>query len=198
MLLVFMVATNTDKLKRVKKSQRNIILVAVSFIAIGLGYTIFQEYALKTTTYMYRFNGWLNYLAYYEDDAFHMIFGNAENVYDQNTSYVLTVRSITGWNGSLEFAWLDVLIKNGILGIIGFAIVFIRYFRGAAKEKTWVNKGIIYGYLSVLLASSLVETYIQSVHSVYGLYSYLILSGFITIDSTKRRELIHKMKSKIY
>lgn len=174
---VFLCSINIEKVKEITATQRKIFICALFMMAIIAFVILYKKIALNSETYMYRIRGILNYLTYYEGDAFHMLFGNSEKVYDQKMSYVYTVRSIVGWDGTLEFSWLDIIIKNGLIGVIGYVLVFIYFIAGYMKEENWKNKSLIISIIAVMLCSSLVETYIQSVHAVFGVYGYLILSG---------------------
>lgn len=174
---VFLCSINIEKVKEITATQRKIFICALFMMAIIAFVILYKKIALNSETYMYRIRGILNYLTYYEGDAFHMLFGNSEKVYDQKMSYVYTVRSIAGWDGTLEFSWLDIIIKNGLIGAIGYVLVFIYFIAGYMKEENWKNKSLIISIIAVMLCSSLVETYIQSVHAVFGVYGYLILSG---------------------
>lgn len=177
LLAVFLCSVNIEKMKKITAAQRKIFICVLFMIAITAFVVLYKRIALNSETYMYRIRGILNYLTYYEGDTFHMLFGNSEKVYDQKMSYVYTVRSIVGWDGTLEFSWLDIIIKNGLIGVIGYILVFIYFIAGYMKEEDWKNKSLIISVTAVMLCSSLVETYIQSVHAVFGVYGYLILSG---------------------
>ncbi len=184
LFVIFVLMINIEKIVLFSQRHRGFILGAVIFCGLCFGVLFFYKIALKTENYLFRLRGLLNYISYFKHDIFHMVFGNAENVYDQELSYVLTVRTITGWDGSLEFSWLDILIKNGLIGCAAYFLIFILYFKKACNESDWAYKSVLFSFLAIAVASSFVETYIQSVHSIFGLYLYLILSG---IQKNKNR-----------
>ncbi|MCD8003154.1 MAG: hypothetical protein LUG88_04495 [Clostridia bacterium] len=177
LFVVFLIVIEYDKIKMIKGKQRTAFIFILVIVCIIVFAFLYRNIALNSSTYMYRIRGLLNYLDYSNGDLFHMVFGNAEMAYDQETSYVLTIRSIVGWDGSLEFAWLDILIKNGILGIVGFALIFIRSFKIALSTNNWKVKAILIAVTATCLCSSLVETYIQSIHAVFGIYCYMIMAA---------------------
>lgn len=186
-MLSFVIAMNWKYFGRVKKRQRNILL----FILLALGACIFvflfQNYAMKTTTFMYRINGWENYIRYLNGDMKLLFWGNATKFLHGNSSYVYDFRSVVGWDGTLEIAWLNVLIKNGIVGMIGFIIMFIYYFMGLFKRRA-VNQELYLACLIMLLISSFVEIYMQSLHHPFAIYCYLTLGGFLcNKDDEKNR-----------
>lgn len=177
LFLIFFVCINSDKIKKIDRNQRRIFFGIILAAGIIVFVILYQRIALNSDTYMYRIRGLQNYWNYYLDDQFHLFFGNSENTYDQKLSYVFAVRTIVGWDGSLEFSWLDIIIKSGLLGVLGYMIVFFRYGFLVKKNNDWKIKSILFAVLATLLASSLVEAYIQSVHSLLGIYSYLVMSG---------------------
>ena len=94
----------------------------------------------------------------------------------------MAVRSTVGFDGSLEMAWLNILIKSGILGIISYIIIFVRMFWLQQKVKNKVISVGILAILITLLGSSLVEAYIQSIHCIYAVMSYLVINSLYGID----------------
>ena len=182
LLLIYLLCSNYSKIYKLSSKYRKIITYL--FIVIGLFacYWIFNNVILQFSTYAYRFRGLINYLNYYEADSFHLIFGNAESFYDKNQNYVMAVRSTVGFDGSLEMAWLNILIKSGILGIISYIIIFVRMFWLQQKVKNKVISVGILAILITLLGSSLVEAYIQSIHCIYAVMSYLVINSLYGID----------------
>lgn len=174
--LVFFVSVHYRDLKKVKQSQRLLMLFMIMIIALVILIDFYNNFALKSSTYMFRVRGLTNYLNMFKNDTYHMWLGNAGMVYDKELDYVQTIRSITGWDGSLEIAWLDILIKNGILGIIGFFIIFIRATIIAFRCKNYEIKSIYVALIVTLLCTSFVATYIQTVHSLFGMYCYLLMA----------------------
>ena len=94
----------------------------------------------------------------------------------------MAVRSTTGYDGSLEMAWLNILIKSGLLGVLAYAFIFIRMFKLAVKANDKVISVGIMAITITLLASSLVEAYIQSIHCIYGMMSYMAVNGLYGCD----------------
>ena len=179
---IFVISTNYSIIYSISKKYRKFI-VLLAIIIIGLvTVNIFNNIILGFSTYAYRFRGLLNYLNYYNGDSFHMIFGNAESFYDKSNSYVMAVRSTTGYDGSLEMAWLNILIKSGLLGVLAYAFIFIRMFKLAVKANDKVISVGIMAITITLLASSLVEAYIQSIHCIYGMMSYMAVNGLYGCD----------------
>lgn len=175
-LLSFYVIIFVDKIiSMIIRNQRKAFTMIVCIFGTMMFIVAYKLIALNSSTYLYRIRGFLNYIDYFKQDNFHMIFGSAEMFYDKEIEYVYAVRSVIGWDGTLEFAWINVLIKNGILGVIGFLMVFFRYMHLLFKNKKMDTFYI--AVITMLLVSSLVETYMQTIHSIFGIYCYFVLSG---------------------
>ena len=177
LFVVFLVVANIDIIIKISKKQRKIFLCVTTILAILAFIYLYKNIALNSSTYMYRIRGLLNYLKYYNNDLFHMLLGNTESFYDQELSYVFAIRKVVGWDGSLEFAWLDVIVKSGCIGVLGFFLVFARFINTARKDETWDLGVVMASILATLLVSSLVEAYIETIHAVFGIYCYLVMAG---------------------
>ena len=175
---VFYAALNYRVLRKFRKKYRWFIFVIAVFAVVLLGISMYQNAFSRSETYMYRVRGWLNYIDMYKDDINTLIIGNGKIAYDQREEYTRAIRAVTGWNGSLEIAWLNILIKNGILGIVGFVLIFIKGFRTALKCKDMNVTSVYLAIIVTLLITSFVSTYMQNVHQFFGIYSYIAMSFF--------------------
>ena len=173
---------NIYKIGRVKKQSR-IAFYFLSFLGIVVfGVNIYKLIAISSSTYMYRIRGFTNYVRYYSGDIFHLLLGNAEMAFrDTSESFSYRIRSVVGFDGSAELSYLNILVKNGILGLLGYFLIFYRY----VKNINSINqRSVKFMYLSILFTmglSTLVEAYIVNVHLVYGMYPYMLMSGLIGI-----------------
>lgn len=184
LFLCFVICINYPDFKRLKKQHRKYLSVITSAVFIICGILFYFYFALNTITYMYRVRGMINYLKYYFNDIFRMVFGNASLAFsDTDVPYGSSVRATVGYDGSLELSYLGILIKNGILGLIGYVLIFSRYFK--MRVVNIKLKKAYFSILFTLLLSSLVETYIVNVHLVYGIFSYILLSGIIYSNRSK-------------
>ncbi|MCI9437685.1 MAG: hypothetical protein HFH85_11035 [Lachnospiraceae bacterium] len=186
LFITFLIATRYSIIRKIKKGQRKLLIIVAGVIGIGIFIYFFRNIAYKSGTYMYRVRGLANYIQYYQNDIFHLFFGNAETVYDKTNTYVMTVRSIVGWDGSLEMAVLNILIKSGILGVIAYIIIYLRIGKNIITTNDWACKTGMVAVTVTMLISSLVEAYIQSVHCIFAIYGYMVISGLY--DLSKRNE----------
>ena len=176
--LVFVLVQNYKLISKIKKSQRIIFLLCFVPMLFILILYIYNNLVLQSETYLYRYRGLINFLNTFRDDRHRMWLGIAEMVYDKSYGYDDAVRSIIGWNGTIEIAWLNILIKNGLFGVVGFMIIFVRSVITALKHTNFEVKTMYLSVIIMLLASSLVAIYIQSVHGLFGIYSYLLMGFF--------------------
>lgn len=173
---VFLAVINFDKLRVLR---RNKFLEAICFVIIILaGIWFFYAYVLGSDTYLYRIRGVLNYFEYHKSDWFHLLFGNAEMAYEGGgMSYVDNIRATVGWNGTYEMGFINAMIKNGILGIIGYFIIFVYIIFVCIKCGSGKQRTVCFSVLVTLLVSSLVESYVCNIHTIFGIYCYMVMSG---------------------
>ena len=183
MLLFFFLFTfNLDKVRKMKRNQRNEILFVIAIVTVIGSVFFYVNYAMSIDTYMYRIRGLLNYLDYYEEHIYYMVFGSAEMAYEKDVPYVEAIRSTVGWDGTLEFAWLNILIKNGLLGVLGYMIIFVRVYNIMfLKTNDWSLRTPCFAITTTCILSSFVEPYIQSIHAVFGVYCYLVMASLCGI-----------------
>lgn len=175
---------------RIKKNQRKIVFSFFLVIGLGVGYEFYNNIAINSTTYMYRVNGLLNYLEYIVGDQFHLVFGNAELAYGSSTmTYSEIIRRTTGFNGSLEMSFLNILIKNGIVGLFGYVILFAFIYSQIIKILNDKVKYCALGLFFTLLISGFVESFISNIHSFFGVYSYIALASMIVEDKMKKTRI---------
>lgn len=185
-LFAFLIFSNIDLLKYIRKKDRAIFLLIVITVMVLVAYQLYIAIAFNSGTYMYRIRGVLNYLTYCDGDVFKLLFGDAAMAFkDGSARYVWTIRANVGADGSYEMGFINVLIKNGIIGIIGYAFVYFHFIKTIIKEKAWKYKVPNIAILCTLLVSSLVESYVCSIHAIFGVYCYLVMAGICGIVKEK-------------
>lgn len=188
--IVFFILANSDKIIKIKKEQRKYFLgFAIISICI-LGGVYFNNIVSNSGSYLYRLQGLINFFDYYSDSYFYLIFGNAEMAFsDTDVSYNENVRSILGWNGTTELALLSILIKNGILGIIGYLIIFINIMKEGIKGTELKDKVMIISLLISFVISATIETYIANINIVYSTFCYVVMAGLSGKIYRERRKI---------
>lgn len=176
--LAYVLSLNYEIIKYIGKKYRLLCLFTLAVTVVLVGVYTYRNIFSNSGTYMFRVRGWVNYINMYRSDYLKLFFGNGKIAYDQGTDYATAIRSVTGWNGSVEIAWLDILIKNGIIGLIGFVIIFARAFLIARSSLDMKIKSAYIAVMAALLLSTFAATYIQNVHQFYGIFSYTVMSFF--------------------
>ena len=196
-LAVFFIAIYTERLFGLAKSLLNKIpekyrktFLVVAGIAGAAAVVVAVIVVLpKSGTYMYRVRGLLNFFKAYSTDAFHMVFGAADMAFaNPELSYNENIRATIGWDGSTEMALLNMLIKNGILGVIGYVAVLSRPVAALVKTESWEHRIVLLVVVVPMLVSTLAETFVTNVHLVYGPYCYVVLTGLCGMVRTRKKK----------
>lgn len=162
-----------DKLKGIQRSVVRIIWVA--FI-IAIAYVIYVILVENSSTYMYRTRGLDNYFKMFRLDSRAIMFGISGLVYS-GEDYGTTIRSMMGWDGTVELSVLNVFIKNGMVGLIMYIILFFTYIKAYLTER---KKNYRFTYIALFvsaLTSTFVENYMVNTNVVYGPIVYCILAS---------------------
>jgi hypothetical protein len=204
-LVVFLIAVNYDRIRafakekgledalkrfwqRLTKVQRVLLVGGIVVAVVAGGIAVYLLVVKSSSTYGYRFRGVRNYLNYAKGDWFHLIFGNAEMAWSgAGVHYVQTIQKTVGWDGTYEMGFINTLIKNGILGLVGFAVMYVHLIRVTLKSKKSEFCRMNLTLLSVLLVSALVESFVCNIHSIFGVYCYLVMAGFCGMSRPKVR-----------
>ena len=177
--LIWIVLVNFDRLLKFRKDQKKLFIFFAGIVACLMGVYVYNNILINVYTYAYRMRGLSNLLDYMLKDSRNLFFGISDVAY-ANTGYDYTtnIRQFLGWQSSVEMAYVNILIKNGLLGFIIYCFVFLHFY----KESKYMvaENGIVLSLIAVMLVSGLVETYIASVHYVVGPVIYCLLNGLIT------------------
>lgn len=187
LLALFLLLMILDSIKiKLPKFRLNFISILIIIVVAGALF-VGCKYALNSATFMYRVRGVINYINYFKDDWFHLIFGNSEAVFSKDSSaYVDIIRRITeGYDGSYEMGFINILIKNGIFGLLGYLICYIYMLYNLISNKKGVLLGI--GIFVILIISSFVESYVCSIHTIFGMYCYLFINGIARCEEKNRK-----------
>lgn len=137
-------------------------------------------------TFYFRINGLVNYLETFGTDVFHMIFGNAEIAFrETGMSYDQNIREVIGWDGSVELVLLNILIKNGLLGLVGYVLIFLRYFLGVRTIRDIRYQSLLYALLLSFVLSAFVESFLANINYAYGTFNYTMIAGLLPMLNRK-------------
>lgn len=179
LFVAFFVVMNFNKLKLVRREQRALIILIAFIVVVSITALVYSDFVLKSSSYDIRIQGLMNYFQLYANDNFHLYLGNAEMAFrDSGLTYEENVRSILGWNGTTELSILSVLIKNGIVGLIGYLIIFTYRIKQAVSLIPSRFKLEMFATLIALLGSALLENYIVNIQIVFGIFCYVAIGSF--------------------
>lgn len=177
LLLLFLLIMNIDLIKMLGARYKKIIPFFLVLLGIGIFYYLVVYVFPNIRTMAYRLNGVTQYLEIMSKNLSNLFLGSADIAYANGAeNYTNTMRSYIGWSGSMEVAYLNILIKNGLIGFIGYYLIFRRYINQIKKNYT-INSKIVTCLIIVFLISGFVETYIVTLHIVLGPVFYCLLSG---------------------
>ena len=189
LLAFYLFLLNYEKIKKIRKDQRKILVLFICILIAFGAYYFYDAIASNSETYMYRIRGLLNYLNYCSGDWFHIVFGNAQLAYSSDDlSYVYKIRSVVGWDGSLELSVLNILIKNGIIGLVAYIYIIFYACKNAGRINNWSVKSIYIAYLYTFILSGFVESYWSNIHVVYCAFSYIFVTS--VVDISKDEEIV--------
>lgn len=171
---------NYNKIVSLKKEQKKVFGVIFGAILILMAIYLYNNILINIKTYAYRMRGFQNLLDYMLDDSKRLMFGISDIAYaDNGNTYVNNIRSFLGWEASVEMAHVNILIKNGLLGVFPYIMIYKSYI----SEKKYLNsvdKSILLALIILMLISGFVETYIVSIHYVVGPVLYCLVNGIIS------------------
>lgn len=157
---------------------RKTILFFIVFAMIMVGIPVYQFIISKSETFSFRINGLNNYIKYITGDWEHIIFGNAALAYaDTGMTYDQNIRSVIGWDGSVELVLLNILIKSGVFGLIAFVFLFINDLRRIRPMRWRIIQARTYAIFFSFLVSALVESYVGNLNLMYSPLCYMLLAS---------------------
>jgi len=185
LFIIFVLLLNLDEIKKISKRQRKVIIPIIFIVGIVLAVFLFRYLNSNSVNMAIRVQGLINWINYFNGDRFHLLFGNAALAWaDTGYGYVENVRRVTGWNGTLEMGILGVLVKNGILGLVGYALIYIYYVKCARVIKNIDIKVAAISLIIVAIFSMVTESFMINTAVVYGTYMYLTISSLICEKTT--------------
>lgn len=178
--VLFVLGVNYNKIVSLKKEQKKVFGFVFWVILILVAIYLYNNILINIKTYAYRMRGFQKLLDYMLDDSKRLMFGISDIAYaDNGNTYVNNIRSFLGWEASVEMAPVNILIKNGLLGVFPYIMIYKSYI-SERKYLNSVDKSILLALIILMLISGLVETYIVSIHYVVGPVLYCLVNGIIS------------------
>lgn len=186
--IIFIFAVNYSKFVNLKLSQKRLFSFIILICSIVFGVYVYKNILINIDTYAFRMRGFENLLNYLLSDFRRFIFGMSDIAYaNNNRTYVYNIRNFLGWESSVEMAYVNILIKNGIIGYIPYICIFKKYLKNIKNLKK-TDRYLLFALIIMMLVSGFVETYIVSIHYVVGPVLYCLLNGLIEQNEGKVNE----------
>lgn len=188
--IIFLLVFNIRYIKKIKREQRKILFGIIIFIGVCVLVYFYNLILSNSASYLVRIIGLVNFIDYYSNDWFYIIFGNAEMAFsNMDNSYNENVRSVLGWEGTTELAILSIFIKNGLIGFIGYILIFWQFIKVILQTNDFRYKIMISSVLISFIISSSIETYIVNMHIVYSTFCYVVMAGLSGKIYRERRKI---------
>ena len=180
--MIWILLINFDKILKLRKNQKRIFVFFAGIIACLIGVYIYNNILINVYTYAYRMRGLSNLVDYLLQDLRNLFFGVSDIAYaNTGFSYTTNMRQFLGWQSSVEMSYVNILIKNGLIGYASYILIFKDFLSGC-KRCTAIDRSIVKSLVIVLLISGLTETYAVSIHYVVGPVMYCLIRGLIYQD----------------
>ncbi|NJE31531.1 hypothetical protein E0K97_00185 [Lactobacillus agilis] len=184
LFLIFLMISNVTKITKIRmtKLQLRLIIIAISILVMVSLFVIYKKITSGSESYQYRYQGLINYLNMYGKDKFYMLFGNAEMAFrNSGQSYTYNIRSVTGWDGTTELALLSILVKNGLIGMMGYIIIFTyRLIQILSMNFSQIKYNVLAIWV-IFLTSGFVETYVANINLVFSPFCYIAIGSLYSI-----------------
>lgn len=177
--IIFVLFINFKKILIFKEKQGTIFYAILIPIIILCGIYVYKNILINIPTYAYRIRGMQKLFDIMKNDTSKLMFGISNIAYaDTGYDYTINMRNFLGWDASIEMAYVNILIKNGIIGILIYCKIF-KDILNKAKYNTKTDKNIVISIILVMLLSGFTETYIASIHYVVGPVLFCLINGII-------------------
>ncbi len=179
LVIIFVLGINFKKIMIFKKNQ-TFIFYSLLIITIGIASIyLYNNVFVNIPTYAYRMRGINKIIDIISEDYNRLIFGFSDIAY-ANTKYDYTInmRNYLGWESSIEMAYVNIIIKNGIFGLIIYFYLFKNILK-SSKKITKKERDIIHCMVTIMLLSGFTETYIASIHYVVGPTLFCVIYGIL-------------------
>lgn len=180
--MIWFLLINFDKILKFRRNQKRKFIFFAGIVACLIGIYIYNNILINVYTYAYRMRGLSNLVDYLLQDLRNLFFGVSDIAYaNSGVDYTTNMRRFLGWQSSVEMAYVNILIKNGLIGYASYILIF-KDFLGDCKRCTVTDQSIVKSLVIVLLISGLTETYAASIHYVVGPVMYCLIRGLIYQD----------------
>lgn len=150
-------------------------MIIIGGIILFVVIVIFAVNLKRIDNYNHRIVGLKHTAQKFANNPKDFMFGIAGKAH-VNDNYVWNVRAYLDWQGTTEMAIVAIMVKGGLLAIIGYVMIFVRYIISMIKLRDKFIKYMMVAVLLPFLLSMLVETYVMNINLVYCSFSYCVIA----------------------
>lgn len=116
------------------------------------------------------------YIELYGDKMFEMLFGQSGTIYASDRGYFDSWRALTGSEGTFEIGYLNILVKNGLVGLITYCFMMFYPLMSAMKAKDGRKIYLLMLVIVPLFFSGIIELFIQNIKVYYSVFCWSAIS----------------------
>lgn len=179
--ILFLVIVSIDKIKvqiRPNKLVKVVILSLLVVVTLVTVWWIYRNILRRSATYGARIDGLVNYWRIYcSNDAFHLFFGNAATFFGTEENYYDNFLRLINYGGAVDMAVLNILIKNGLIGFIGYILIFGRIIKQVIKTSSLKYRICCLAIMIPMIASMFSESCVSTISLSYAPFCYVVLAS---------------------
>ena len=180
LMIAFLLGINIKNILNIKSSkEKTAIMLLAIFFTIIIAVYLYNHILINVPTYAYRARGLEQLFTTLTKNPSRLLFGMSDIAYaNSGYGYEYNMRSFFGWSASVEMAYANIIIKNGLIGAFVYFYIFAKLFR-ARKGMPKKDETILTYILATMLISGFVETYIASIHFVLGPVMFCLMYSLV-------------------
>lgn len=197
--MIFLIIMSTDQIKIYIKQNKlvkiflSLVLMVIVIFAMQWA---FPNILMRSKTYLSRFAGFTSYwFIYCKNDIFHRFFGNAATFFGTD-NYYENFRKLINYGGAVDMAILNILIKNGIIGLVGYILIFGRIIKRAVQIKSGKLRQCCLAIIIPMIISMFSENCVSTISLSYAPFCYVVLASLykqMHFQYTMERVGLHKL-----
>lgn len=178
MLFIMLASSNWKIINKVTPHTRFLLVTILIGGGILVSIIFVHTVVMNSTTFSHRFHGIMSYLNLYRDDISKLMLGNGEIVYRDNNNYFNNLWNLVGGNGSFEMGLFQIIVKNGLIGLLAYIYMLAKSIIYLKKTKNIYVQSMVLSMVLPFFISVFVEIYITQIIYPYTVFTWCIISCF--------------------
>lgn len=178
MLLMMLMASNWKVINKVAPHTRFLFVILLLGGGIFVSMIFIHTIVMNSTTFSHRLHGIMSYLNLYGNDISKLMLGSGEIVYRDTNSYLNNLWKLVGGTGSFEMGFFQILVKNGLIGLLAYIFMLTKSIINLKKTKNIYVQSMVISIILPLFVSIFVEIYIAQIIYPYTTFTWCIISCF--------------------